>query len=232
MRVRPCAALSTALILLSSGMAARTARTAQTALTAQTARTAQTALAAPAAPAAPVAPIGLAAFAGDTLPLKATKGTELSKEEEEQVRSVLRTYLEALKRGDYAEAGKQIDRASFLASVDTLARMIASDDTQVPAARRKLFGASTPDSLAARPVSESFRSYMEFQEATNPEMRDILQKAELQILAARRMNDRVHVAYQLTLPAEKPDAQPFTSVTAEQVREVDGQWKIVFRLDH
>ena len=62
------------------------------------------------------------------VPLKATKGEELSKAEEEKVRGILKDYLQALKAGDYARAGTHIDSVSFLANVDTLARTIASSD--------------------------------------------------------------------------------------------------------
>ncbi len=165
------------------------------------------------------------------VPLKVTKGDSLSKAEEEKVRGILKDYLEALKAGDYARAGTHIDSVSFLASVDTLARTIASSDELMPAARRKIFGASTTDSLVHRPFPETFRSYMQYQESAHPEMRGILARAQLQVLAARRMKDRVHVAYQLTLPAEKEDAQPYTTVTAEQMRLVGSDWKIVFRIE-
>lgn len=183
-----------------------------------------------------LAAVGLLLPAGgargaETVPLKVTAGEELSAKDNEAVKASLSAYLAALKKGDYRAAGAYVDSKSFLANVDTLASLITTPELPRPAARRKMFGSSTTDSLAKRPFPEVFRSYMEYQESENPTMRGTLAKAEVEVLAARRVGDKVHVAYQLSLPPEGPGAEPFTSVTAEQLRKIGGKWKILFRVN-
>ncbi len=170
--------------------------------------------------------------AGEDAPLSLsmTKGSELTKEEDAQVRATLTHYLGALQKRDWREAAKDLDRESFLAGVDPLIASISSDSTTRPAAYRTVFGVSTKDSLNAATTEDLFESMMSYIMQLDPGGAAIMTKAKFALLGARRLQERVHIAYQLTIPAESDSLQPYTSVTAEQLKQVGKDWKIVFRM--
>jgi hypothetical protein len=174
-----------------------------------------------------------AALAADeaTVPLQATQGSELSKKDDKEVKRVLSEYLDAMKKRDYARAAGYLDHETFLKGVEPMVQSIASDSTTRPAAYRMLFGVSTPDSVAARPMPDLYTHFMGYLETVNPNMSAVMARAEIKMLAARRIKDRVHVAYQLTLPPETPDGEPYVTVSAQQMRKVGKEWKILFRAD-
>ena len=172
------------------------------------------------------------AFAADpAVKIEPTQGTELSKEDDKAVRKVLSDYLDALKQSDYEKAGELIDRASLLATVEPMVHSISSDSTTAPAARRKIFGVSTPDSIAARGNGPLFASLMAYLLTTNPAAGNLMQKAEVQVLATRQIKGKASVAYQLTIPASEPGGMPYEQVTAQQMKKVDGKWRILFRIE-
>ena len=164
------------------------------------------------------------------VPLKMTKGSDLTKAEDAQVRATLSHYLAALQKRDWREAAKDLDRESFLAGADPLIATISSDSTTKPAAYRRVFGVSTRDSMAAASTGDLFASMMDYVIQLDPGGAAMMEKAKFTLLGARRLQDRIHIAYQLTIPAENDSIQPYTSVTAEQLRQVGKDWKIVFRL--
>ncbi len=182
--------------------------------------------------------LALAAFASrpgraaDDAPLSLsmTKGSELTKQEDKQVRATLTHYLGALQKRDWRTAAQDLDRESFLAGVDPLIASISSDSTTRPAALRKVFGVSTDDSLKATSTEDLFASMMNYVIELDPGGAAIMTRAKFALLGARRLQDRVHIAYQLTLPAESDSVQPYTSITAEQLKKVGKDWKIVFRM--
>lgn len=163
--------------------------------------------------------------------VKATEGTALSESDEAAVRKLLVEYLEALKQKDYAKAGEMLDRPSLLAAVDPMVGTIAADSTQLREARRRIFGVSTRDSIEARGNGPLFKSLMSYLFSVNPNAGDLLARASIQVLAARRMGEKVHVAYQVSLPPSEPGGLPFEQVTAQQLRKVKGKWRIFFQLD-
>lgn len=169
--------------------------------------------------------------ADDSLPsLSMTKGSELTKEEDKQVRATLTHYLGALQKRDWREAAKDLDRVSFLAGIDPLIASISSDSTTRPAAYRTVFGVSTKDSVNAASTEDLFASMMTYIMQLDPGGAAIMTQAKFTLLGARRLQERVHIAYQLTIPAESDSVQPYTSVTAEQLKLVGKDWKIVFRM--
>jgi hypothetical protein len=163
--------------------------------------------------------------------VEATEGTALSKKDEAAVRRVLGDYMLALQKKDYRKAGEMLDRASLLAAVDPMLATISADSTHLDAARRKIFGVSTRDSIEQRGNGPLFTSLMAYMMGANPNAADVLARASIQVLAARRMGDRVHIAYQVTLPASEPGGMPYEQITAQQMRKVDGKWRILFQLD-
>jgi len=92
------------------------------------------------------------------------------------------------------------------------------------------FTSSSGDSLWAW-GQQLFTSLMGYLLELSPGAGQILENAEIEVLAARKMGDKVHIAYQLTLPTAGEGGMPFTQVTAQQMRKVDGKWRILFRLE-
>ena len=163
--------------------------------------------------------------------VEATAGTALSKKDESAVRKTLTDYMAALQKRDYDKAGEMLDRASLLATVEPMVGTIAGDSTHAASARTKIFGVSTRDSIEARSNGQLFGALMAYMTTVNPSAADILARASIQVLAARRMGDKVHVAYQVTLPPTEPGGMPYEQITAQQLRKVDGKWRILFSLD-
>ena len=182
-----------------------------------------------------LAVLGLAAgpaFAAEpSVKLEPTEGTELSKEDDAAVRKVLEGYLEALRKKEYAKAGDLIDRASLLATVEPMVHSIAGDTTHVDAARRHIFGVSTPDSVAMISNGALFESLMHYLFEINPNAAKVLERSTIQVLATRQMKGKASVAYQLTVAPDEPGGMPYEQVTAQQLKKVDGKWLILFRLD-
>jgi hypothetical protein len=163
--------------------------------------------------------------------VEATEGTALSKKDETAVKKVLSDYMAALQKRDYDKAGEMLDRESLLATVDPMVATIAGDSTHVSDARTKIYGVSTRDSIEARSNGQLFTSLMGYMVTVNPNAAEILAHASLQVLAARKLGDKVHVAYQVTLPPTEPGGMPYEQITAQQMRKVDGKWRILFSLD-
>ena len=182
-----------------------------------------------------LAVLGLAAvpaFAAEpAVKLEATEGTELSKEDDAAVRKVLEGYLEALRKKEYAKAGELIERTSLLATVEPLVHSIAADTTHTDAARKRIFGVSTPDSIAAAGNGPLFESLMHYLFEINPNAAKVLERSTIQVLATRQMKGKASVAYQLTVAADEPGGMPYEQVTAQQLKKVDGKWRILFRLE-
>ena len=164
------------------------------------------------------------------VPMKMTSGSELTKEEDAQVRATLSHYLVALQKREWRAAAENLDRESFLAGVEPLVASISSDSTTRPDAIRRVFGVSTMDSLNAASTADLFESMMNYVILLDPGGAAIMEKAKFTLLGARRLQDKIHIAYQLTIPAESDSVQPYTSITAEQLKQVGKDWKIVFRL--
>ena len=139
--------------------------------------------------------------------------------------------LAALQKQDYKKAGELIDRPSLLAAVDPMVATIASDSTARGPAMRKIFGVSTRDSIEARSNGQLFSSLMAFMMEANPNAAGVLSKATIDVLAARKMGDRVHVAYRLTLPPAEPGGLPYEQITAQRMSKFDGKWRILFSID-
>jgi len=172
------------------------------------------------------------AFAADpAIKLEPTEGTELSKQDDAAVRKVLLDYLDALKKKDYARAGELLDRESLLATVEPMVHSIASDTTHTDAARRKIYGVSTPDSVAKTANGPLFASLMGYLLSTNPNAAKVMELATIEVLATRQMKGKASVAYQLTIASPEKDGMPYEQVTAQQMRKVDGKWRILFSLD-
>lgn len=166
-----------------------------------------------------------------TLRIEAKEGKPLSKKEEKDVRKALSDYLEALQKHDYEKAGELLDRPSLLAAVEPMVSTISSDSTHHAAALRQIFGVSTRDSIEQRSNGDLFASLMAYLTQLNPGALSVISQASIELLAARKMGDKVHIAYQLTLPPSEPNGLPYEQVTAQQMRKVDGKWRILFRLD-
>ena len=172
------------------------------------------------------------AFAADpAVKIEPTQGTELSKEDDAAVKKVLVDYLDALKKKEYARAGELIDRESLLSTVEPMVHSIASDSTHTDAARRKIFGVSTPDSIARTPNGPLFASLMGFLLSTNPSAGKLMELASVEVLATRQLHGKASIAYQLTIPSPEKDGTPYEQITAQQMKKVDGKWKILFRLE-
>jgi len=163
--------------------------------------------------------------------IKGAEGTELPAKEEKAVKKTLSDYLAALQKQDYKKAGELIDRPSLLAAVDPMVATIASDSTARGPAMRKIFGVSTRDSIEARSNGQLFSSLMAFMMEANPNAAGVLSKATIDVLAARKMGDRVHVAYRLTLPSAEPGGLPYEQITAQRMSKFDGKWRILFSID-
>ena len=172
------------------------------------------------------------AFATDSpVKLEATEGTELSKEDDAAVRKTLLGYLEALRKKEYAKAGELIERASLLATVEPLVNSIAADSTHTDAARKRIFGVSTRDSISASSNGVLFESLLHYLFEINPNAPKVLERSTIQVLAPRQMKGQASVAYQLTVAADEPGGMPYEQVTAQQLKKVDGKWRILFRLE-
>ena len=172
------------------------------------------------------------AFAADpAVKLEPTEGTELSKKDDEAVRKVLADYLEALKKKDYAKAGELIERESLLSTVEPMVASIASDSTHTEAARRKIFGVSTPDSIAQTANGPLFASLMGYLLSINPNAAKVMELASIEVLATRQIHGKASVAYQLTIPSAEKGGAPYEQITAQQMKKVDGKWRILFRLE-
>ncbi len=166
-----------------------------------------------------------------TIKIQPTEGTELSKKDDAAIRKTLSDYLVALQKKDYAKAGELIDRASLLAAVDPMVATIASDSTHHAGAMTKIFGVSTRDSIAARSNGKLFESLMAYMMVLNPTASEVLSKATIDVLAARQMGDKAHVAYQVTLPPSEPGGMPYEQITAQRMVKTGGKWRILFSLD-
>lgn len=176
--------------------------------------------------------IAAPAFAAEpTIKLEPTEGTELSKADDAAVRKTLEGYLEALRTKDYVAAGELIERASLLATVEPLVHSIAADTTHTDAARKRVFGVSTSDSIAARGNGQLFESLMHYLFEINPNAAKVLERSTIQVLATRQMKGKASVAYQLTVASDEPGGMPYEQVTAQQLKKVDGKWRILFRLE-
>jgi hypothetical protein len=167
-----------------------------------------------------------------TLKVEAPEGTTLSKKDDEAVRKVLVDYLDALRTKDYATAGTLLERKSLLATVEPMTHAIASDSTHEDAARRRIFGVSTRDSIEARGNGPLFTSLMGYLLELNPNAANVLEHASIQVLATRQLKGKASVAYQLTLPAEDSNGMPYEQVTAQQMVKENGKWRILFKLEH
>jgi len=172
------------------------------------------------------------AFAAEpAVKLEPTEGTELSKADDAAVRKALEDYLDALKKKEYVKAGELIERASLLSTVEPLVNSIASDSTHTDAARKHIFGVSTADSIAARGNGPLFESLMHYLLELNPNAAKVLERSTIQVLATRQMKGKASVAYQLTVAPDEPGGMPYEQVTAQQLKKVDGKWRILFRLE-
>ncbi|MEP7028604.1 MAG: hypothetical protein ABI960_08405 [Candidatus Eisenbacteria bacterium] len=165
-----------------------------------------------------------------TIRLQPTEGTELSKKDEAAVRKTLVDYMAALQTRDYSKAGEMLDRPSVLAAVDPMVTTIASDSTHYAAAMTRIFGVSTRDSIEARSTGRLFESLMAYMMELNPSASEMLSKASIEVLAARRMGDRVHVAYQVSLPPSEPGGMPYEQITAQRMTKTGGKWRILFSI--
>ena len=163
--------------------------------------------------------------------LEPTEGTELSKADDAGVRKALEDSLEALRKKDYVKAGELIERTSLLATVEPLVHSIAADTTHEDAARRRIFGVSTADSIAARSNGQLFESLMHYLFEINPNAAKVLERSTIQVRATRQMKGKASVAYQLTVAPDEPGGMPYEQVTAQQLKKVDGKWRILFRLE-
>jgi hypothetical protein len=171
------------------------------------------------APAAPADP--------PVMKIQPTVGDSIPPAEVKAINQALTDYLAALRQRDYVRAGGFIDRTTLLAQSESMLVQMAADSTKKAPTRRELFGVSTRDSLAARSTGEIFAAFMHYMDAANPGANATLTDASIQVLAARRMKGVVHVAYQLTLPPTRQRPEPYTQVTAQQMKWIDGQWKIL-----
>jgi len=159
--------------------------------------------------------------------LEATAGDSLSAAETREVNQVLSDYLAALRQKDYVRAGSFIDRTTLLASSEATLRALAPDSTRLDSTRARVFGVASRAALAKRSTGEIFAAFMRYMDATTPGANAVLADATIQVLVARRMNDTVSVAYQLTIPPAQGRTEPYTQVTAQRMRRVDGQWRIL-----
>lgn len=166
------------------------------------------------------------------VPLQATKGDELSPGEEKEVRATLLRYLGAVQKCDWREAAKYVDRETFMKSVEPLVEAVAPDPARRDEARRMIFGVSTYDSLAAKSLPDLFAAMMNYATVADPASIVLMAKAKFSLLAARKIRGRVHIAYQLTVPSASDSTQPYTRVSAERLKKIDGDWKVLIDQDH
>lgn len=99
----------------------------------------------------------------------------------------------------------------------------------VETVRQLIFGVSTADSMHARPVPVLFESLVAASAAANPGAFGAVADAQIDVLAVRRVDHHVVIAYQLTIPGVGPEGQALSHVTAETLRPTAKGWKIVFR---
>lgn len=177
--------------------------------------------------------VPLARAAGDDapVPLQVTAGEELTPAEDAAVRRTLTSYLEAIQKRDWKAAARYVDRASFLAGVEPLVAAVEPDSAARAPYRRMIFGAGTPESLAALPLEDLFAAMMRYALAADPEGVLLMEQARFALLGARKIDGRVHIAYQLTLPAASDSLPPYTRVTAERMIPVGDEWKILIQPD-
>ena len=145
------------------------------------------------------------------------------------MKGVLFDYLSSIKARDFLRAGGHIDEASFYALTDTMVKEASGDSLPEDTVRRDLFGTASREELRKRPVPELFASLIAASEAANPGAFGVIADAQIDVLAVRRVDDHVVVAYQLTIPNAGPEGQPISHVTAETLRPSAKGWKIVFR---
>jgi hypothetical protein len=163
------------------------------------------------------------------LPFEASKGDTLTPDEENAVKGVLYDYLSSIKARDFLRAGGHIDEPSFYALTDTMVREASGDTLPADEVRRALFGTASREELLKRPVPQLFASLIAASEAANPGAFGAVADAQIDVLAVRRVDDHVVIAYQLTIPGAGPEGQPVSHVTAETMRAGSQGWKIVFR---
>lgn len=168
---------------------------------------------------------------GEAVPLQMTAGTELAPEEDAAVRASLLGYLEAIRKRDWRTAARHVDRESFLAGIEPLVAAAEPVEGQQAAARRRIFGASTVDSLGRMKIEDLFASMMSYATVADSAGVHLMERARFALLGARKIEDRVHIAYQLTLPAESDSLEDYTRVTAERMRKVGHEWKIIIQHD-
>ena len=179
-----------------------------------------------------VSPLARGAGTGtDKVPLRMTAGVDLTAEEEAAVRGALLSYLEAIQKRDWRAAAKHVDEESFFAGIEPLVAAAEPVEARRAATRRRIFGASTADSLAHMPLEDLFVAMMNYATAADSAGVQLMEQARFALLGARKVEDRVHVAYQLTVPAENDSTQDYTRVTAERMRKVGEEWKIVIQHD-
>ncbi len=169
------------------------------------------------------------AAGAEKLPMKASKGDSLTTEQENAVKGVLFDYLSSLKARDFLRAGGHIDEASFRALADTMVLAAAGDTLPLDGVRQTIFGVPSREALLAKPVPELFATLVAASEAANPGAFGAVADAVIDVLAVRRVDEHVVVAYQLTIPGAGPEGQAVTHVTAETLRATPKGWKIVFR---
>jgi len=161
-----------------------------------------------------------------------TKGDTLTAAEDSAVRATLLSYLAAVQKLDWKKAATYVDRESFLAAVEPLVAGAAPDPALRADKRREIFGVSTYDSLEKKPLPDLFFSMMTYAMSVDPTRVAILEKAQIELIGSRKVRGKVHVAYSLTLPAESDTLQPYVSVTADRLRKVGDDWKIVIIQEH
>ena len=161
-----------------------------------------------------------------------TKGDTLTAAEDSAVRATLLSYLAAVQKLDWRKAATYVDRESFLAAVEPLIAGAAPDPALRANKRREIFGVSTYDSLEKKPLPDLFFSMMTYAMSVDPTRVAILEKAQIELIGSRKVRGKVHVAYSLTLPAESDTLQPYVSVTADRLRKVGDDWKIVIIQEH
>jgi hypothetical protein len=187
-----------------------------------------TALAA-AATATPALPTTARANGTDKVPLEVSQGDSLTAAEESAVKGVLLDYLSALKARNFRRAGAHIDEPTFRALADSMVIEAAGDSLPLDEVRRTIFGMASRDSMRARPVPLLFETLVAASEAADPGAFGAVAGAQIDVLAVRRVDHHVVIAYQLTIPGAGPEGQPLTHVTAETMRPTKWGWKIVFR---
>jgi hypothetical protein len=167
----------------------------------------------------------------DKVPVRFTAGGELTPEEEKEVRATLLAYLGDIQKRNWRGAAQHVERASFLEGIPAMIASIAPDPAKRAEATGMLFGVTTMDSVRAKPTGDLFHAVMTYATTADPASVEMMGKAKFALLGARRIKDRVHIAYQLTVPAASDTLQPYTQVTAERLRRVGKEWKIVFQHD-